>query len=181
MIARRGAALVAALVLGGAHARAEPQASAALTIGGGVGELRAPSPVAAFHMGLRGDLLLLRDRNGQAAIGPYVEVLTRTFETFEAGGGAEVLVPFSESVPLVLSAGPFVRGSRVGWEGGVAGHAFLGSRSHNFHAVYGWQLGGFVDVRVGAGPGRQVDVLWGVQIDTLILALPFVLLVNAFR
>ena len=178
---RWGLAVVAAIVGTSARAGAEPQMSVALTVGGGVGEVRAPSPVGAFHLGLRGDVLFFRDRNGQAALGPYVEGLTRTFETFETGGGLSFLVPLSDAVPLVLSAGPFVRGSKVGWEGGLAGHAFLGSRSHNFHSVYGWQLGGFVDVRAGFGPAQQLDVLWGLQIDTEILALPFVLLINAFR
>jgi hypothetical protein len=183
----RWAALGAALVTWAGTGAAEPQTSVALTIGGGAGELRSPSPVAAFHMGLRGDLLLLRDRNGQGALGPYVEVLTRTFETFEAGGGLSVLVPLSDALPLILSAGPFVRGflprgsALGGWNGGVVGHAFIGSRSHNFHSVYGWQIGGFVDVRVGIGAPQQLDVLGGLQIDLEILGLPFLLLWNAFR
>lgn len=181
MSVRVRATLAGALVTWAASVGAEPQTSVAMTIGGGAADLRAPALSAAFHLGLRGDVLFFRNQNGQAALGPYVEVLTRTFETFETGGGATVLVPLSDSVPVVLSAGPFIRGSRAGWEGGLAGHAFLGSRSHNLHSVYGWQLGGFVDVRAGVGPAQQLDVLWGVQLDLELLALPFLLLAGALR
>lgn len=181
MSLRARAALATVLATWASPAAAEPQTSVAVTVGGGVADLRSRAPSAAFHLGVRGDVLLLRTQNGQAAFGPYVEVLTRTFETFETGGGATLLVPLSAAVPLVLSAGPFVRGSRAGWEGGVAGHAFLGSRSHNLHSIYGWQLGGFVDVRAGFGPAEPLDVLWGLQLDLELLALPFVLLAGAFR
>ena len=125
--------------------------------------------------------MLFRKRDGQFDFGPYVEVLTRTFETFEAGGGASLLLPISEAVPIILSGGPFVRGSALGWEGGIAGEMFVGSRSFNFHSVYGFALGGFAQARIGLGPANQLDILGGLQIDLELLALPFVLLWQAFR
>lgn len=172
---------MAGLCAGEGVGRADSQVSVALTLGGGGAELRAPAPKPLFHMGVHGDVMLFRKRDGQFDLGPYVEVLTRTFETFEAGGGATLLIPITEAVPIILSSGPFVRGSALGWEGGFSGGVFLGSRSFNFHSVYGFALGGFAQVRVGLGPTNPLDILGGLQIDLELLALPFVLLWQAFR
>ena len=171
----------AALFFGAADAHGDPQISAALTVGAGAGELRAPTPKPLFHLGLHADVLLFRKRDGQFDFGPYVEVLTRTFETFEAGGGASLLIPISEAVPIIVSSGPFLRVSDKGTEGGLNGMLFVGSRSFNFHSVYGFAIGGFAQARVGFGPTNQLDVLGGLQIDLELLALPFVLLWQAFR
>lgn len=160
-------------------ARGDPQISTALTIGAGAGELRAPQAQPLFHLGIHGDVMLFRKRDGQFDLGPYVEVLTRTFETFEAGGGASLLIPITEAVPMIVSGGPFVRASKLGGEGGVAGELFVGSRSFNFHSAYGFALGGFAQARVGFGPGNQLDILGGLQIDFELLALPWILLWQA--
>lgn len=170
-----------AVLLAPVVAHADPQISVAMTIGGGAGELRSPSPKALFHMGLHGDVMLFRKRDGQFDLGPYIEVLTRTFETFEAGGGASLLIPITEAAPLIVSGGPFVRGAQVGWDGGIMGGLFFGSRSFNFHSVYGFAIGGFAQARVGLGPAQQLDVLGGLQIDFELLALPFLLVWQAFR
>lgn len=161
--------------------RAEPQISVAATVGGGAAELRAPAPRPLFHLGLHGDVMLFRSRNGQLDAGPYVEVLTRTFETFEAGGGLSLLLPVTDAAPVILSGGPFLRGSASGWEGGVAGGLFFGSRSFNFHSAYGYALGGFAQVRAGFGPAQGLEVLGGIQMDLALLAMPFVLLFQALR
>lgn len=162
-------------------ARADPQVSVALTAGGGAGELRAAETGGLFHLGLHGDVMMFRARDGQFDAGPYVEVLTRTFETFEAGGGASLLIPVTEAVPLIVSGGPFVRGARAGWDGGVAGEMFFGSRSFNFHSAYGFAVGAFFQTRVGLGPAKQLDMLGGLQIDLELVALPFILVWQAFR
>lgn len=171
-----------ASMLVGVPATAGPQISTGLTVGGGASELRAPSPIAAFHLGVRGELLFLRKRDGEWALGPYAELVTRNFDTLEVGGGLAVLVPVSELFPLVLSAGPHMRASeRLGWQPGVATTLFFGSRSFNYHSVYGMAVGLFAQGRFGVGDSKQVDVLGGLQIDLQILALPFLYLVNAFR
>ena len=90
-------------------ASADPQVSVGLTLGGGAANLRT-SPLGVFHMGVQGDVLFLRKRDRDMAIGPYAEVLTVAFETFEVGGGVSWLIPVTEHVPLVLSAGLFVEG-----------------------------------------------------------------------
>ena len=132
-------------------------------------------------MGLRGDVLFFRHGDRDMALGPYFETLTVAFETFEVGGGVSWLLPITEHVPLVLSVGAHARGYEGGWEPGIHAMIWMGSRSYNFHSLYGLAVGGFVEGRYGLGDGRQADILGGVQLDLELFVLPFVLLYNAFR
>lgn len=132
-------------------------------------------------MGLHGDVLFLRGRDKDMAIGSYFEVLTVAFETLEVGGGVSWLIPVTEHVPLVLSAGAHARGYVGGWEPGLHASIWMGSRSVNVESVYGLAAGFFVEGRYGLGEGQQADILGGIQLDLELFALPFVLLYNAFR
>ena len=98
---------------------------------------------------------------------------TAAFDTFEGGGGVAWLVP-TGSTAFVLSGGGFGRTSRFGWEPGIAGTLFWGSRSYNFHSAYAVGLGLFAQGRYGLGDGKQGDAIVGVQLDLEYLALPFV-------
>jgi hypothetical protein len=172
-----GAAALAT-VLFSAPARATPQVSVGLTLGGGAANLRT-RPLGVFHMGLHGDVLFFRKDDHDMAFGPYVETLTVAFETFEVGGGVSWLIPVFEHFPLVLSVGAHARGYEGGWEPGVHAIVWVGSRSYNFNSVYGLAAGLFVEGRWGLGDGQQADILGGAQIDLELFALPFVLLYNA--
>lgn len=170
-------AFVAALVLpslAATRADAAPQISAGLTTGAALTDLRADNgPRLAYHLGGRVDALFLRERAGTMALGPYVDVATAAFDTFEAGGGLEWLVPAGDTA-FILSAGGFGRTSRFGWEPGAAATLFWGSRSFNYHSIYSLGLGLFLQGRYGlAGDGRQADAILGVQVDLEYLALPF--------
>jgi hypothetical protein len=156
------------------RAEAAPQVSAGLTTGAALTDIRAENgPRLAYHLGGRLDMLLLRERAGTMAIGPYIDVATAAFDTFESGGGLEWLVPTGDAA-LILSAGAFARTSRFGWEPGAAGTIFWGSRSFNYHSTYSLGLGLFLQGRYGlAGDGRQADAIFGAQIDLQYLALPF--------
>lgn len=153
---------------------ATPQVSAGLTTGAALTDMRASNgPRLAYHLGGRLDVLLLRDRANTMALGPYVDVATAAFDTFESGGGLEWLVPAGDTA-LILSAGAFARTSRFGWEPGAAGTIFWGSRSFNYHSTYSLGLGLFLQGRYGlSGNGKQADAILGVQIDLQYLALPF--------
>jgi hypothetical protein len=155
-------------------ALAAPQVSAGLTTGAALTDMRADNgPRLAYHLGGRLDLLLLRDRANTMAVGPYIDVATAAFDTFETGGGLEWLVPAGDTA-FVLSGGGFARASRFGWEPGVAGTLFWGSRSFNYHSTYSLGLGLFLQGRYGlSSVGRQADAIFGVQIDLQYLALPF--------
>lgn len=126
-----------------------------------------------FCGGFRGDLLFGRDRNRDYALGPYATFGTATFSDVRFGGGLSLLIPTLEGdFPFVLSAGAL---SRNGTDLRLAGEAFFGLRSHNFHGHYvmasGIILGGDAVVS-----GDRANTLYaGLQIDGLWLALPFIL------
>jgi|GEM_PF-509023 len=156
-------------------AAAVPQITSGVTTGAALTDLRAENgPRVAYQLGARVDFLFLRERPRDMAIGPYVEMTTAAFDTWEGGGGIAWLVP-TGSTALVFSGGGFARTSRFGWEPGVAGTLFWGSRSFNFHSAYAVGVGLFAQGRYGLGDGRQADAVIGVQLDLEYLALPFVL------
>src|SRR5262249_40116623 len=107
---------------------ASPQASLGLTLGGTV-ENVTPGPAGgAFHMGGRADVLFLRSRGTDMALGPYVDLATASFHDLDLGGGVEWLLPVRDDLPLVLSCGPFWRnGEAHTWAPGIEGTIFFGS------------------------------------------------------
>ena len=139
-------------------------------------DLRSEDSTGAFSFGGRGDLLLGRKRESDFAIGPYVDLVTRSFGTFEPGSGIEGLIPIFPSFPLVIGAGAFVkRAPSVAWEPGIETTVLFGPRSYNFHALYSMSMGLFAQVRYGLGDSQQGDVVVGLQLDVVLLALPFLL------
>jgi hypothetical protein len=125
-----------------------------------------------FCGSFRGDLLFGRERNADFALGPYATFGTATFSDVRFGGGLSLLLPTLEGdFPIVLSAGALTRNAA---DLRLAGEAFFGVRSHNFHGSYtmasGIVLGGDSTLN---GQGNTLYV--GLQIDGLWLALPFIL------
>jgi hypothetical protein len=122
----------------------------------------------------------LRKRDRDMGIGPYVDLATAAFDTAEVGAGAEWLIPSWEPFSCVLSAGALERKApRIPWEPGVAATLFFGSRSYNFHALYGLTAGFFVQGRYGLGDARQGDLIAGVALDLVFFAYPFLLAFEA--
>ncbi len=146
-------------------------------------EARGPAgPHGAFHLGARADVLFLRQRDREMAVGPYVDFVSEGFGTAEVGAGGEWLVPVWSTVPFVFSAGGVARKARgYAWEPGVAAGVFLGSRSYNFHSAYQLAGGLFLQGRYGFGDARQADLIAGLQVDLTLLAYPFVFLYQAVR
>lgn len=180
--ARKLAALVAvgALALCG-RAEAAPQANVGLTIGGGTGAL-GNGGGGFFHLGGRADVLFLRERGKDMALGPYLDIATSSFNTLELGGGLEWLIPVRDDLPIVVSAGGFERRVPVfGWEPGVVSTLFFGSRSYNFHSWYNLGLGLFVQGRRGLGDAKQTEIIFGAQVDLALLAYPFIFAYEALR
>jgi hypothetical protein len=168
-------AVCACLVAGGGVAEARPQISSGVTTGVALTDLRADNgPRLAYQLGGRFDLLFGRSSPRHMAIGPYAELTTAAFDTFEGGGGIAWLVPAGEPA-FLFSVGGFARTSRFGVEPGAAATVFWGARSYNYHSSYAVAAGLFAQGRYGlAGDGRQADVLVGVQLDLEYFALPFV-------
>ncbi|AKT36420.1 hypothetical protein [Chondromyces crocatus] len=168
----------------GGRASAEPQATAAVTIGmAGRGNERRVWDNTAFHLGLRGDVLFFRQDAHDFGFGPYAEALTHAFDEFQLGGGAALLVPVLETMPLVFSGGAYGRVAENGngFEPGLAASIFWGSRSYNFHSSYGMAGGLLAQFRAGLGSSRETSIVVGAQLDLAILTMPVVLLINALR
>jgi hypothetical protein len=177
-----GTAIVLTVSVATTRADAAPQANAGMTIGGGIDGLRGGGTSGFFHVGGRADVLFLRERGRDMAIGPYVDIATASFTTLEAGAGVEWLLPVRDDLPFILSAGVFERRApSFGWEPGVATTLFFGSRSYNFHSWYDLGLGVFVQGRYGLGEAKQGEVIFGAQIDLALLAYPFIFVYEAIR
>ncbi|WP_437975155.1 hypothetical protein WMF11_45075 [Sorangium sp. So ce295] len=185
--AGRPAALVATLlgvVLLHGAARAEPQASAGVTVGlAGVGLDRQLWDSTVFHLGLRGDVLFGRAANDDFGVGPYAEVLTHAFDEIQTGAGVSVLAPIHDSFPLVLSTGAYGRWSddARSVKPGIAAAIFWGGRSYNFHSRYGMSTGLLAQGRFGLGGSKETAVVLAAQLDLALLALPFVYLFEAAK
>ena len=161
------------LVLPASPAAATPQITSGLTTGLATTDLRTNGPRLAYHLGGRLDVLFLREKPRDMAVGPYLDVASEAFDTFESGGGVAWLVPL-DATAFVFSAGGFARKSAVGWNPGTAATIFWGSRSFNYHSAYALGIGLFVEGRYGFGDTKQADAIAGVQLDLEYLALPFV-------
>jgi hypothetical protein len=180
----RARALVAALAAGlvvlaiASSGAARPQITSGVTMGAALTDMRAENgPRLAYHLGGRLDLLFGREAPRDMAFGPYLELVTAAFDTFETGGGAAWLVPTAGgATAFVFSAGAFARTSRFGLEPGLTTAIFWGARGLNYHSAYATGTGVFVQGRYGLGSdGRQADAVVGVQLDLEYLALPWVL------
>jgi len=180
-VIRRGAAAIAfaVAVLSSPPASAEPQFSAGLTLGPAFRHLRVGPVKPAFHLGGRADVLFFRSSQRDMGLGPYVELGTSGFDAFETGGGVSWLIP-AGGTSFIASGGGAVRAAST-VDPVLTWSLFWGSRSYNFHSVYGFGVGLFAQGRYALGDSKAFDLVTGVQVDFAILALPFLLLVNAAR
>ena len=170
----------ASVVAGERPAAGEPQASAGVTVGAVFPGVVGPRGPVGLHLGGRADVLLLRGGDHDMGVGPYVDVATSEFHDVDVGGGVEWLVPITEDVPVVASAGVLARnGGGRSWAPGAEGTLFVGSRSYNFHSWYGLAVGFFAQGRWIPESPATFDVIGGVQIDAELLAMPFLFLYTA--
>jgi hypothetical protein len=182
-LGRTAGAAIFASVFATAGAHADPQASLGLTVGVEAEDAVGPTPLrGALHLGGRASVLFLRSRGADMAIGPYVDAATAGFHDADLGGGAEWLIPVRDDLPLVLSSGAFARnGDGRSWTPGLESTVFFGSRSYNFHSWYGLAAGLFVQSRWLPSSPATLDLVFGLQIDGELLALPAVFLFEALR
>ncbi len=171
--------LFALIASAASPAAADPQFSAGLTLGPAFRHLRVGPVKPAFHLGARADVIFLRNSQRDMGLGPYVELGTSGFDAFETGGGVSWLIP-AGGTSFIASGGGAVRAAS-GVDPVLTWGLFWGSRSYNFHSAYGFGLGLFAQGRYALGDSRAFDLVTGVQVDFAILALPFLLIVNAAR
>ncbi len=197
-VASRIGAVLSGALLWTTGALAEPQGNGALTVGGaavgGTGYDKRYFDHAAFHLGLRGDVLFFRQKPGDFGFGPYLELGTLAFREIQFGGGASVLLPITQSFPFVASVGAFGRYGNnrslpdpdgethtFGVEPGVTGSLFWGLRGFNYTANYELAAGLSVGWRHGFGESKETALLVALHLDLAALGLPFVALVNLIR
>lgn len=178
MTTRLAFALTCALLICPAVAAADPQTHAAITVGGGARDLQDETK-GLFHLGGWADVLFFRQKQRDVGFGPHLQLATGSFRSFEAGLGASLLLPTGGPV-FILSAAPHLRVAEGSVDPGATATIFFGSRSYNFHSAYGYQLGVFVEGRQGF-TSRQSELYGGLHMDVQILALPAILIAQAFR
>jgi hypothetical protein len=171
-------------VVGPRPAAAEPQLTTALTLGvAGRGDRASLWSSTRLAAGVRGELLLGRDKDAAFGVGPYVEALTTSsFSDVQLGGGAALLIPVHSYLPLVLSAGAYAGHQRPwGWEPGLAAELFWGTRGYNYHSLYALSAGVFAGGRYALGDSKEVTLVAGGRLDLELIAIPFIFIWSAIR
>jgi hypothetical protein len=179
---RSAAAALAATLACPGLAHAEPQSTAAATLGvAGTGDSHAVWRSTTLHAGLRGDVLFGRSSGRDFGVGPYAELGTVGFRDAELGVGASLLLPVNDTFPVVVSGGVYGRAAEGSLEPGLAAQLFWGTRSYNFDSSYGMAAGVLVQARYGLGAIGGTAIIVGAQLDLRAASLPFVMLVDAVR
>lgn len=173
------AALLGALALlsWSRPAHAHPQWNTGFIASGCLlGEGESAFERVAFCGQARGDLSFFRERTADFGFGPYVALGTAAFDDLRISAGLSALAPVLEDFPLVFSLGAL---SRTSGDFGLSSSLFWGLRSYNFHGGYNLAFGVSLagERTFGAEPSNAISL--GVQVDGLVLALPFLLLIGA--
>jgi hypothetical protein len=127
---------------------------------------------------VRGDVLFLRDGRRQIGLGPSLRLGTASFEDFRLDAGLSLLLPVSESFPIVLDAGPHLRNLE---EPGVFGSVFFGLRSFNHYGSYEMSTGIALTAERAFVEGTPSAIWITAHIDGMWLTLPFIFAYNALR
>lgn len=176
-------AIATTLLLTTTVAHADPQTTAAITIGAaGRGTNHQFWDETTFHLGARGDVMFGRSNVSSFGAGPYAEVLTHDFNELQFGAGGATLLPIIDGFPLVFSLGAYGRYAPVvGIEPGVAASVFWGPRSYNHHGAYNMAGGLLAQFRYGFGDSGETSIIISAQLDVVALSLPIQFVVNAIR
>jgi hypothetical protein len=124
------------------------------------------------------DVLFLRDGHRDFGLGPSLRLGSAGFDDFRLDAGLSVLLPLTESFPLVLEAGPHLRNLS---ELGAFGSAFFGLRSFNHYGHYEMSAGLALIAERSFAAGTPSAIWIAARIDGSWLALPFIFAVNAAR
>jgi len=157
------------------YAHAQPQSNLAVTLGAAL--TQNPS-ATRFHTALHGDILFGRTSPWDFGIGPYADLAT-AWNDFSVGTGASLLLPIHDALPIVLSAGPFVRAFDSRESIGLSTDLFWGSRSFNYHGSYAMAFGLILQGRTAFGAEPDRALILGFRIDGQAFALPLLLAYGA--
>jgi hypothetical protein len=159
------------------------QWNASLTLGGAAyGDGRDLWRETHFAAGAHADFLFGRTGNQSFGFGPGAFVGVSTFREANLGGGAQLLLPVHELLPIVVGFGLYGV-DRQEQKARAGGYASLGwgLRSFNYHSSYALAGGLLLEARRDFGEEPVTTWLASAQIDAAALALPIVWAINAFR
>lgn len=177
--ARLALALALSALLLAPAARADPQTHVAWrTAACGAGSNGDVWQETRWCNGITADLLLLRERNRDFGLGPYVELTTAGFFDVRFGGGATLLLPVSENYPLLVSLGAYDHALRAPALGATL---FWGARSYNFDSAYNYAFGLYLSAQRDLADPRETLVSAGLEVDGFFLAAPFLLMAGVLK
>lgn len=127
---------------------------------------------------LRGDVLFLRQGEGDFGLGPALRLGSASFDDFRIDAGLSVLIPVFESFPLVLEAGPHLLDFD---QPGVYGSAFFGVRSFNHYGHYEMSAGLALTAERSFSANTPSALWLTARLDGSWFALPFIFLYNAAK
>ena len=181
MTARKGrpaGVLLGLCLLTANVARAKP----GWNVGAEAGVTTSDNRFGLRHFGFGGavhaDLMLLRERSSDFGLGPALRIATRSFDDLRLDAGLSLLLPITESFPLVLEAGPHLRNLD---EPGVYGSAFFGLRSLNHYGSYEMAAGLVLSAERSFGAGTPSTLWLTARVDGAWLALPFIFAYGALK
>lgn len=157
------------------QSRASPQGHAAVAVG--ICALARESGDPAFPRfcgAVRGEVLLLRQRDRDFGLGPYLGVSTASFDTLAATTGASFVLPASPTYPFVLSLAGGAFSEPSGWSPVVEAWLFWGPHSYNFHSHYAMASGLLLGYQQSLGDERTSIVSLSGQLDLEFVAIPFI-------
>lgn len=169
-----GAVIAVALSLATPAAAAQPevQIGSRLALGGGaeMPEWQGdPSPL--FELGIRAEALFGERFADRLRIGPALDLRTANFRTFEAAGGAMLLVPFGWGFALTAMAGagyairdPYAAG--IDRHGAIAVATLgLGYRPYDHFDAYGHGISLYASGRAAFAGWEGWEITGGVEVD----------------
>jgi hypothetical protein len=135
-----------------------------------------------FAGSLRADFLFGRTQNASFGFGPTTFVGFSTYSELNLGAGAQLLIPVHDYLPITLGAGLYgVNREDQKTRPGTFLALGWGPRSFNYHSSYSMGGGLLLEARRDLSESPVTTWLASVQIDSALLALPVVFVVNAFR
>lgn len=161
-----------------ASARADARFSARLGTGGGAALVRGSPADGLFEARLVADLLLGARRADHVRAGPFLDVRTGDFTTFEAALGGTLALPLGGSFVLAPSVGVGLATRRREDDGALGlARLWLGYRPYNYLFGYGYGLGFYVDARAGLGGPARWEITGGVEVDLqFVIGIPILFL-----
>lgn len=151
--------------------------SSQLGLGGGLSVSNPFTPQSAlqglFSLSVRGDFIFGRTSVWSWGVGPFLSLRVDNFQRFGLNAGFSLLLPVSDTFPLLLSVGVASRTDLPRWGPGGLLRAWWGMRSLNFHSVYTVGVGLFAEGRFFLDDERHLDFVAGAELDLQFLAIPF--------